>query len=167
MALAFIGLGSNIGDGRKNLRSAWQALTAAKQVTTLGLSRPYLSAPVGMESAQWFTNAVGAIDTSLAPEELLELLLSIEQKMGRDRRKGDDRIVDLDILYFNDKVQNSGNLIIPHPEMHKRLFVLAPLEELAPDKIHPLEKISTTAMRQKLLAVSAQPIKCLTWSEDI
>jgi 2-amino-4-hydroxy-6-hydroxymethyldihydropteridine diphosphokinase len=120
-----------------------------------------------MESAQWFTNAVGAIDTSLAPEELLELLLSIEQKMGRDRRKGDDRIVDLDILYFNDKVQNSGNLIIPHPEMHKRLFVLAPLEELAPDKIHPIEKISTTAMRQKLLAVSAQPIKCLTWSEDI
>ncbi len=167
MALAFIGLGSNIGDGRKNLSAAWQALAASKRIMVLGLSRPYASAPVGMESDQWFTNAVGAVDTSLPPDELLELLLSIEKKMGRDRSKGEDRIIDLDILYYNDLIQDSGHLTIPHPEMHKRLFVLAPLEELAPDKIHPVQNISTTAMWKNITAVSGQSIKRLTWSEDI
>ncbi len=166
MALAFIGLGSNIGDGRKNLRAAWQELVASKQVIRLGLSRPYSTAPLGMESEQWFTNAVGAIDTALSPAKLLELLLGIEQKMGRDRSQGEDRIVDLDILYFNDQVQNNGDLIIPHPEMHNRLFVLAPLEELAPDHIHPVLSLSTTAMRKKLLVAAEQSIKRLTWSDE-
>lgn len=166
MALVFIGLGSNLGDGRKNLRSAWKTLGTAKKVTLLALSRPYSTAPIGMESLQWFTNAVGAIDTSLGPDDLLKLLLDLEQKMGRDRSKGEDRIVDLDILYFNDLVQNNGGLIIPHPEISNRLFVLEPLEELAPEHTHPVLNLTTVAMRKNLLARSDQSIKCLTWLED-
>ena len=167
MALVFIGLGSNIGDGRKNLLLAWQALRAAKQITPLGLSMPYSTAPLGMKSAQWFTNAVGAVDTSLSPDDLLAFLLSIEQKMGRDRSKGEDRVIDLDILYFNDQIRDSEGLIIPHPELHNRLFVLAPLEELAPNHIHPVRDKTTTTMRQELLAATDQSIKRLSWSDDI
>lgn len=166
MALVFIGLGSNIGDGRKNLRTAWKILGTSPQVTRLGLSKPYLSESVGMASEQWFTNAVGALDTNLTPVELLDVMLGIEKKMGRDRSKGGDRIVDLDILYYNDLIHSGDKLVIPHPEMHNRLFVLMPLEELAPNHIHPVLNETTVAMRKNLFDSSDQSIKGLVWSSD-
>ncbi|MDH5298798.1 MAG: 2-amino-4-hydroxy-6-hydroxymethyldihydropteridine diphosphokinase [Desulfobulbaceae bacterium] len=165
MALAFIGLGSNLGDGRANLREAWRRLGKTAGVTPLTLSSPYLTAPVGMPSEQWFTNAVGAMETTLAPQPLLDLLLGIERAMGRDRSKGEDRIVDLDLLFYNDLVQNSATLVLPHPEFHRRLFVLAPLAELAPDHVDPRSGLGVRQMHRTLAADTTQMIRRTAWPE--
>lgn len=164
MSLAFIGLGSNLGDGRANLKEAWQRLGKTRGITPLGLSSPYQTAPVGMASKQWFTNAAGAIDTKLTPQELLAILLDIEQAMGRDRSKGEDRTVDLDLLLYDDLVLNSAQLEIPHPEIQHRLFVLAPLEELAPDHIHPQTELTIRQLRRNL-ADRDQQIRKGSWQE--
>jgi 2-amino-4-hydroxy-6-hydroxymethyldihydropteridine diphosphokinase len=131
---AFIGLGSNLGDGRVILQQAWQALADYPGILLDGLSSPYRTAPVGMRSSNWFINAVGRMKTSLAPEELLTILLTVEQRFGRNRDgKGtgyQDRSLDLDLLYFGDMVLSSDILILPHPRIGDRLFVLQPLMEL-------------------------------------
>ena len=164
MALAFIGLGSNLGNGRTNLHEAWQRLGKTKGVTPLGLSSPYETAPVGMESEQWFTNAAGAIDTRLSAEELLATLLDIEHFLGRDRSKGCDRTVDLDLLLYDDLVLSTEHLAIPHPEMQNRLFVLAPLEELAPDHLHPLAERTIRQLRRQITD-GEQQIRKGCWQE--
>lgn len=164
MALAFIALGSNLGDGRANLQKAWQMLGKTAGITTLALSSPYETAPVGMESDQWFTNAVGAVDTQKNPEELLDILLDIEKKMGRDRSKGEDRIVDLDLLFYDMLIRQTDDLVVPHPEIEHRLFVLAPLEELAPDHIHPQTELTIRQMRLKIMD-KEQQIRKVCWQE--
>lgn len=164
MALAFIGLGSNLGDGRTNLKEAWQRLGKIMGITVLGLSSPYETAPVGMESKQWFTNAVGAIDTKHSPQELLATLLDIERAMGRDRSKGEDRTVDLDLLLYDDIVLLTEELVIPHPELKQRLFVLAPLEELAPDHLHPQAELTIRQLRRNLTD-GEQQIRKGSWQE--
>jgi len=160
MALVFIGLGSNLGDGRANLRRAWALVAALEGVTPRGLSCPYLTEPVGMDSAQWFTNAVGALETGVPPRALLASLLAIERRMGRDRAAGLDRIVDLDLLLYGDLLLEEEGLSIPHPEMHRRLFVLAPLEELAPDHVHP--RIGRTVARLRR-DCAGQAVRKTSW----
>lgn len=150
MALVFIGLGSNLGNGRQNLQLAWQRLGQAKGVTTLSLSSPYKTEPVGMSSEHWFTNAVGALETSLPAHELLAIMLDIEKAMGRDRAAGRDRSVDLDILYYDDQIIQDADLEIPHPGISSRLFVLAPLVEIAPDHLHPGLGLSSRQMMRAL-----------------
>ncbi len=152
MAVIFIGLGSNLGDGLVNLTEAWKQIGRHAKITALSLSSPYLSEPVGMKTLTWFTNAVGALETKLAPYELLQELLQVEKNMGRVRFLGKDRVIDLDILYYDDLVLYSPELDVPHPEMHKRLFVLAPLEELVPDHIHPALQQSSRHMKQTVRA---------------
>ena len=164
MALAFIGLGSNLGDGRANLREAWQRLGRTPGVTTLALSSPYETAPVGMESAQWFTNTAGAVETTLPPAKLLAALLDIERSLGRDRSKGNDRTVDLDLLFYDDLVLHADELVLPHPEIQHRLFVLAPMEELAPDHRHPLQESTVRQLRRNLNA-DDQQIRKVRWQE--
>ena len=151
MALVFIGLGSNLGDGRANLRDAWRRLGAWPGMKTLILSHAYESAPVGMASTQVFTNAVGVCETKLTPQALLAGLLQIELAMGRDRTKGMDRVIDLDILYYDDCVVQGPELSIPHPEIANRLFVLAPLAELAPDHKHPQTGFTSLQMQRRVL----------------
>ena len=151
MSLVFIGLGSNLGDGQALLKQAWQRLGQEKAILPLALSSPYLTEPVGMVSENWFTNAVGVLETSLSAHELLSLLLATEASMGRDRRQGQDRPIDLDILYYDEQVMADADLTIPHPGISQRLFVLAPLTELAPDHLHPQLQVSSRAMKQALL----------------
>jgi 2-amino-4-hydroxy-6-hydroxymethyldihydropteridine diphosphokinase len=164
MALVFIGLGSNMGDGRANLQAAWRFMGAEAGINRISLSSPYLTAPVGMESEQWFTNAVGVLQTSKTPDELLALMLEVERKMGRDRSLGEDRIIDLDILYYDDVICHVADLDLPHPEIANRLFVLAPLAELAPDHLHPVNGHSTRQMMRQL-AVAGQGVKKITWND--
>ena len=161
MALVFIGLGSNLGDGCLNLTQAWKKLGELKNITPLALSSPYLSEPVGIETKTWFTNAVGVVESKLTPEEMLAELLEVEKEMGRNRLSGKDRTIDLDILYYDDVVINKPTLEIPHPEMHKRLFVLAPLEELAPDHKHPILQQTSRYMKQTLPA--EYNVKKISW----
>jgi len=164
MALCFIALGSNLGDGRRNLQEAWQTIGKTAGVNLVALSSPYRSEPLGIESEFSFVNAVGALFTTLAPKDLLELLLGIELVMGRDRSKGSDRIIDLDILYIDDLVLALPELTVPHPEISQRLFVLEPLADLAPDHIHPVNSFTTRTMIRSLEAAEPQYIKKISWS---
>lgn len=143
---AFIGLGSNLGKGKENLHEAWRLLGQVQGIATRTLSSPYRSAPVGIDTEQWFTNAVGILKTDLLPADLLAEMLRIEGLLGRQREKTRDRQIDLDLLYYGDQVLALPGLTVPHPEIQHRLFVLAPLAEIAPDHVHPVLKLSTTAM---------------------
>ena len=155
MVTAYVGLGSNLGNCRENLLQAWTRLGAVREVDLVVLSSPYRSAPVGMESGNWFINAVGSLQTSLPPEELLTEMLAVETSLGRKRGlqgKPQDRTVDLDLLYWGDKVCDAPGLVLPHPQMAKRLFVLLPLAEIGPDLLHPVFKKTSVEMLQECLA---------------
>jgi 2-amino-4-hydroxy-6-hydroxymethyldihydropteridine diphosphokinase len=153
--IACIGLGSNLGDSLQILQDGWQRLGQQKGISLQSLSAPYQSKPVDMESKHWFINAAGVIKTTLAPEALLKRLLSVEKDFGRRRNPDDrghqDRTLDLDLLLYDDLILKTSLLQIPHPQMHKRLFVLAPLAELTPDLIHPQLRKSIETLRQGLL----------------
>jgi len=133
---AYVGFGSNLGNGRAIIREAWRRMGAIPGITLDGLSNPYLSAPVGMTSEHWFTNAVGRLQVSLAPLDLLAVMLLVESQMGRTRDVKtpgyQDRSLDLDLLYYGDTVLSSPELILPHPRIADRFFVLVPLAEIAP-----------------------------------
>jgi len=150
----YIGLGSNLGPGRANLEAAWQRLDESGSLELLELSSPYRAEPVGMATTNWFTNAVGLIETDLAPEPLLALLLRIETAMGRDRGEDTgrplDRIIDLDLLYYDEVCRRTPLLTVPHPEIQDRLFVLYPLAEVAPEWRHPLLHLTAADMIRRL-----------------
>ena len=159
MSLAFIALGSNIGDGRANLREAWAKLGEIPEITLLALSSPYRTRPEEKStwrkegrtlSEQWFTNAAGALETRLSPEELLDSLKKIEEAMGRDRQETVDRAIDLDIIFFDELVVDERSLVLPHPEMQHRRFVLAPLDEIAPDRAHPISGLTVRQLYRQL-----------------
>lgn len=143
---AYIGLGSNLGDGLQTLQSAWREIGNRSGVRALALSSAYLSAPVGMESDNWFTNAVGALDCQCDASELLDLLLEIESDFGRRRdplASGyQDRTLDLDLIYHGDHIIESERLRLPHPCHGERLFVLLPLAEIAPDYRDPADGLT-------------------------
>jgi 2-amino-4-hydroxy-6-hydroxymethyldihydropteridine diphosphokinase len=138
---AFIGLGSNLGNSRSLLQKAWQTLGQHSDIRLQSLSSPYRTRPVDMESEHWFINAVGQLDTTLSPDVLLDLFLATEKQFGRVRypeREGyQDRTLDLDLLLYADKIIETPRLILPHPAMHERLFVLKPLAELDSQRVHP------------------------------
>jgi 2-amino-4-hydroxy-6-hydroxymethyldihydropteridine diphosphokinase len=133
----YLSLGSNIGDRLANLREAISQLTSAGTVEAV--SSFYETAPVEFVQQGWFINCAVALETRLAPAELMKSLLSIERAMGRhrDTPKG-PRIIDIDILLYGNAVIATAELTIPHPAMHLRRFVLVPLAEIAPDAYHPV-----------------------------
>jgi len=131
---AIIGLGSNLGSSMSILQSAWSALQETSEVETRRLSSPYRSRPVDMDSPHWFINAVGLLRTSLAPLALLHTLQSLEARFGRRRDPlvpgYQDRSLDLDLLLYDDLHLDTAQLILPHPRMGERRFVLDPLLEI-------------------------------------
>ena len=162
--VVYLGLGSNIGDGRRNLQFAWRLVGDCPQIGLRRLSSPYRSSPVGMQSTNLFTNAVGKIVTVLPAEELLKVLLEIEARMGRRREMGKDRLIDLDILLFGDGFFSTPTVTVPHPEMHQRLFVLEPLCELSPTLVHPkLEKTMAELKKSLLESGTEQSIEKISW----
>lgn len=134
-----IGIGSNLGDRKANGAEAMERVSQLPDTKIVRASSLYESEPLG-DAKTWFVNSVIEIETELQPEPLLKQLKAIEEAMGRKRVKGKkwgSRIIDLDILMFDQDVVAKKTLKIPHPEMHKRRFVLLPLAELAPHVIHP------------------------------
>ncbi len=134
-----IGIGSNLGDRRANTAEAIEKVSKLPGTRVVRASSLYESEPLG-NAKTWFVNSVIELESDLAPDALLKKLKAIEEAMGRKRVKGKrwgSRIIDLDILLFDQDVVDKRTLKIPHPEMHKRRFVLLPLAELAPQVIHP------------------------------
>ncbi len=114
-------------------------LDAAKGVRVVACSRLYWTEPVGVESTVWFINGAASLETNLSPKDLLGSLLRIEAEMGRERSlPGAPRTIDLDLLFYNDKVIKSPGLSVPHPRIQERKFVLVPLYDIAPNYVHPV-----------------------------
>ena len=136
---AYIGIGSNLGDRRANAVEAVKRIGELPTTRVVRASSLYESEPLG-DAKTWFVNSVIEVETDLSSDVFLKRAKEIEEAMGRKRVKGKrwgSRIIDLDILLWNQEVVQKKNLKIPHPEMHKRRFVLLPLAELAPHVIHP------------------------------
>lgn len=142
MAIAYLALGTNIGNKRRNMITA-AALLAERVGDVLALSGFYETEPWGFQSENTFLNAALQLDTSLSPLELLKATQEIEIEMGRTQKSNGayhDRIIDIDILLYDNLVQQTPELTLPHPLMHERLFVMEPLAEIAPNVIHPVFK---------------------------
>ena len=142
MAIAYLALGTNIGNRRRNMITA-AALLAERVGDVLALSGFYETEPWGFQSENTFLNAALRLETSLSPLELLKATQQIEVEMGRTQKSNGtyhDRIIDIDILLYDNLVLQTPELTLPHPLMHERLFVMEPLAEIAPNVIHPVFK---------------------------
>jgi len=144
-----IGLGSNLGDREANLRTALMRLSPV--VSCDAVSDIFETEPIGNVEQSWFLNMVLRATTGLGPLELLEALQQIENSMGRRRLidKG-PRIIDLDILLYSSTIFHTKNLTVPHPELHRRAFVLTPLAQVAADWIHPVLGATVQELLEKL-----------------
>jgi 2-amino-4-hydroxy-6-hydroxymethyldihydropteridine diphosphokinase len=149
--LVYLSLGSNVGDRTANLQTAIARLSSLGKV--VAVSSFYETEPVGFAAQPWFLNCAVKLDTEKTPEELLAGILGLEQEMGRRRvQKNGPRTIDIDILLFGDSIIKTKGLIIPHPAMHQRRFVLEPMAEIAPDVLHPVLKRSIRELRDALPA---------------
>lgn len=149
--VCYIGIGSNLENALKNCQNALDALAGTKEIILKTYSSFYKTEPVGIETQNYFINAVAEIKTVLSPQKLLAVLQNIENSMGRKRDiKGGPRIIDLDFLFYGQNVIHEQNLVIPHPEVHKRRFVLEPLCEIASYFIHPSFGISIRGLKDRL-----------------
>ncbi len=138
MAEAFIGLGGNVGDVRSTFDQAIALLSESGTVQITARSSDYRTPPWGVTDQAPFVNAVMAVTTTLAPHDLLALAAACERKLGRDRtreRRWGPRTIDLDLLAYDDLVLIDRDLILPHPHLFERAFVLVPLAEIAPEQI--------------------------------
>ena len=165
--LAAIGMGSNLGNREATLLAAWHDLGLQPRIQPLQLSSPYLSAPLDMESDHGFINAVGLIQTSLQALDLLHTLQQLEKRYGRRRDSTasgyQDRTLDLDLLFFADLCLQTEELTLPHPRLHKRLFVLAPLAELLPSWRHPLLGGTAATWADKIARQGEQQVQRQQW----
>jgi 2-amino-4-hydroxy-6-hydroxymethyldihydropteridine diphosphokinase len=131
---AYLALGSNLGDRSSALRSALNRLVAWGSLRIVRESSVYETAPVGVTAQPDFLNMAAQLATSLTADDLLSRCLQVEAELGRERReRWGPRTVDLDILWFEGETRQSERLVLPHPRMHQRGFVLLPLSEIAPD----------------------------------
>lgn len=144
MSLAYLGLGSNLGDRVGYIQQAVQFLKDTPNIKVIDTSSLYETEPIGLVSEKWFVNAVVEIETTLEPEQLLETCMNIEQRLGRSRELTapkalyQSRTVDIDILFYDDIILANDTISIPHPRVHERAYALVPLLELAPDFVHPI-----------------------------
>ena len=133
MTIAYVALGANLGDAEGSLRAVMRELSHLPGVRLLKASSLYRTAPIGLKNQPDFINAAVALDTELDSHALLHQLFGIEQRFGRQRSiPNAPRTLDLDLLLYDDAVSDDSTLTLPHPRMHERAFVLAPLAEIAP-----------------------------------
>jgi 2-amino-4-hydroxy-6-hydroxymethyldihydropteridine diphosphokinase len=138
MNMAYVALGANLGDPASTVRAALAALANLPESRVVRASSLYRTAPVGITEQPEFINAVAAVETTLAPEALLDALFEVEQRFGRIRaEKNGPRTLDLDLLLYGDQFIDLPRLTLPHPRLHLRAFVLQPLAEIAPNLVIP------------------------------
>jgi 2-amino-4-hydroxy-6-hydroxymethyldihydropteridine diphosphokinase len=157
---AYLSIGSNIGDKAKNLKDTLEILQQHEHMDLLSVSPFYKTEPQNYKDQAWFVNAAAKVSTDLSPERLLAELKHIEKaldKNGKAFRFG-PRIIDLDIIYYEDLVYTSSELEIPHPRMHERCFVLVPLCDIASDEIHPVLNVRSDELLKKIESREAQKV---------
>ncbi|HEY2018171.1 MAG TPA: 2-amino-4-hydroxy-6-hydroxymethyldihydropteridine diphosphokinase [Bryobacteraceae bacterium] len=156
MKTVYLSLGSNVGDRQRHLEAAIERL-AAPGLRVLRTSPVYETEPVDFTAQRWFLNLVVEAETTLFPQQLLLRIQKIERALGRVRTvpKG-PRTIDIDILFYGNTVMQSAALEIPHPRLHERRFVLAPLADLAPEFRHPARR---QTVRELLDAAPAQTVR--------
>ena len=151
--LLYLALGSNLGDSVHHIKAAYRAISKrVGQITAQ--SAFYVTAPEGFESDHYFLNTVCIVSTTLDPYQILEITEAIERKLGRTHKSHNlnysDRVIDIDLLLYDNLIVTSERLTLPHPRMHQRDFVLRPLASIAPDAIHPVLDQSITTLQQQL-----------------
>ena len=152
--MILVGIGSNLcskkyGEPVDNCKEAIEVLK--KEMIIESFSPWYQSEPLPVSNQPWYINGVLKVKTSLNPNNLLKTLLKIENSFGKKRKKKNEpRVIDLDLLTYNDLVIDSKLLVIPHARMHIRRFVLDPLIDIAPEWVHPILKIKATELRKKI-----------------
>lgn len=170
--IVYIGIGSNIGNRERNCLSAIEFLCNSRFFKVLRTSSLYHTEPIGFKEQRWFINCVVSGTTDVSPRELLILLKDYEKSQKRERSvKWGPRVIDLDILFYGQRVINEEGLIIPHPEIENRLFVLIPLSEIEPGFEHPVSKkrisdiLSNPSLNEKVIPIRnkflAGPSVCL------
>jgi dihydroneopterin aldolase/2-amino-4-hydroxy-6-hydroxymethyldihydropteridine diphosphokinase len=148
---AYIGIGSNMGDREENINKAIEKIQEINGDGFIKISKMYETKPVGYTQQDDFLNCVLELNTLITPLELMEELLNIEKKLKRERTlRWGPRTIDLDILLYDDEILSSEKLVVPHLRMQERLFVLAPLCDLAPYKLHPILKSRMIELKEKL-----------------
>ena len=157
MAVVYLGLGSNLGDRVGFVQQATSLLGTDENIKIISTSSFYETEPCGFKTENWFVNAVIAVSTTLYPYQLLDLCHRIEAKLGRNRAEEsgyNDRTIDIDILFYDDKIindnENGISLTIPHKLVHERAFMLVPMLEIAPSFIHPILKKSISDIYDEL-----------------
>ena len=153
MAIVYISLGSNLGDRIGYLQQSTNLLGALSQVKIIATSSFYESEPWQMNSDNWFVNAIVQISTTFTPDELLAECQRIETQLGRKRNQTTgytDRTIDIDILFYDDKVISQENLIVPHRFFHRRAFLMVPMLEIAQDFIHPIYQKTIIQLYEEL-----------------
>jgi 2-amino-4-hydroxy-6-hydroxymethyldihydropteridine diphosphokinase len=149
--ICYIGIGSNLGDALQNCKDAIESISRVNEIELIRNSSFYKTQPVGIESQNWFVNTVAEIKTMLFAHDLLFVLQTVENAMGRKKKtKGGPRIIDLDLLFYGQDIIDEVDLTVPHPGIHKRRFVLEPLGEIASYFIHPAFGISIRGLKDRI-----------------
>jgi 2-amino-4-hydroxy-6-hydroxymethyldihydropteridine diphosphokinase len=150
--IAYISVGSNLGDRLQNCRKGIAALTESGNSRILAQSRIYMTEPVDYKDQNWFINMMIKLETELDPFQLLDHIEGIQRAAGRlkDPVRYGPRILDLDIILYDDRIIDSERLVVPHPRMHKRRFVLEPICDIDPAVVHPVLKQEMQSLLKRL-----------------